>query len=54
MANPKIAIKQIISDNVTSIDKIKCSKCAGAVNFKTHENLRWTCLVCFGSGYIDI
>jgi len=25
MENPKIALKQIISDVVTSIDKIKCS-----------------------------
>ena len=54
MENPKIALKQIISDDVTSIDKIKCSKCGGAGNFKTHENSRKTCLVCFGRGYINI
>ena len=54
MENPKIALKQIISDEVTSIDKIKCSKCGGAGNFKTHENSRRTCLVCFGKGYINI
>ena len=54
MENPKIALKQIISDEVTSIDKIKCSKCGGAGNFKTHENSRRTCLVCFGRGYINI
>ena len=54
MENPKIAFKQIISDDVTSIDKIKCSKCGGAGNFKTHENSRRTCLVCFGRGYINI
>ena len=54
MENPKIALKQIISDDVTSIDKIKCSKCGGAGNFKTPENLRRTCLVCFGRGYINI
>ena len=52
MENSKIALKQIISDEVTSIDKIKCSKCGGAGNFKTHENSRRTCLVCFGRGYI--
>ena len=52
--NPKIILKQIISDDVTSIDKIKCSKCGGAGNFKTHENSRRTCLVCFGRGYINI
>ena len=34
MENPKIALKQIISDDVISIDKIKCSKCGGAGNLK--------------------
>ncbi|MDC3046072.1 hypothetical protein OA096_00280 [Prochlorococcus sp. AH-736-A20] len=54
MENSKITLKQIISGDVTSIDKIKCSKCGGAGNFKTHENSRRTCLVCFGRGYINI
>ena len=54
MENPKIALKQIISEDVISIDKIKCSKCGGAGNFKTPENSRRTCLVCFGKGYINI
>ena len=54
MENPKIALKQIIFNEVTSIDKIKCLKCVGAGNFKTHENSRRTCLVCFGKGYINI
>ena len=54
MANPKIALKQIISDDVVLIDKIKCSKCSGAGNFKTPENSRRTCLICFGKGYINI
>ena len=54
MENPKIAFKQIISDQVTSIDKIKCSKSGGAGNFKTPENSRRTCLVCFGRGFINI
>ena len=54
MENSKITLKQIISDDVKSIDKIKCSKCGGAGNFKTHENSRRTCLVCFGRGYINI
>ena len=54
MENPKIALKQIISDDVISIDKIKCYKCGGSGNFKTPENLRRTCLVCFGKGYTDI
>ena len=54
MEKPKIALKQIISDDVISIDKIKCSKCGGSGNFKTPENSRRTCLVCFGKGYINI
>ena len=54
MENPKIALKQIMSDDVTSIDIIKCSKCGGAANFKTHENSRRSCLVCFGRGFINI
>ena len=54
MENPKIALKKIISDEGTSMDKIICSKCGGAGNFKTHENSRRTCLVCFGRGYINI
>ena len=54
MENPKIALKQKISEDVISIDKIKCSKCGGAGNFKTQENSSRTCLVCFGRGYINI
>ena len=54
MENPKIALKQIIFKDVISIDKIKCSKCGGAGNFKTPENSRRTCLVCFGIGFINI
>ena len=54
MENTKIALKKIISDHVVAIYKIKCSKCGGAGNFKTPENSRRTCLVCFGKGYINI
>ncbi len=54
MENPKIALKKIISYEVTSIDKIKCSKCGGAGNLKTPENSRRTCFVCFGKGFINI
>ncbi len=54
MENSKIALKQIISDELSSIDKIKCSKCGGAGHFKTPENVRRTCLVCYGRGYINI
>ena len=51
MENSKIAFKEIISDDAISIDKIECSKCRGSGNFKTPENSRRTCLVCFGKGY---
>ena len=54
MESSKIALKQIISEDVIPIDKIKCSKCGGAGNFKTPENSRRTCLVCFGKGYMNI
>ena len=54
MENSKIALKVIISDDAISIDKIKCSKCGGSGNFKTPENSRRTCLVCFGNGYITL
>ena len=54
MENPKIALKQIISDDVSSIDKIKCSKCGGAGKFTSPETSRRSCLVCFGRGYINI
>ena len=54
MANSKIALKEIIFYDLVSINKIKCSKCVGSGNFKTPENSRKTCLVCFGKGYIDI
>ena len=54
MKHSKIALKSIISEDVISIDKIKCSKCGGEGNFKTPENSRRTCLVCYGRGYIKI
>ena len=54
MENSKIALKEIISDKAFSIGKVECSKCGGSGNFKTPENSRRTCLVCFGKGYIDI
>ncbi len=54
MENSKIALKKNISDYTISINKIKCSKCGGAGNFKSPENSRRTCLVCFGKGYINI
>jgi DnaJ-class molecular chaperone len=54
MENSKIALKEIISVDAISIDKIKCSKCGGSGNFKTPENSRRTCFVCFGKGYTKL
>ena len=51
--NSKIALKGIISNDAIS-NKVKCSKCGGSGNFKTPENSRRTCLVCFGKGYINV
>ncbi|WP_288262274.1 hypothetical protein [uncultured Prochlorococcus sp.] len=51
MKNSKIALKDIISNNAISTNKNKCSKCGGSGNYKTPENSRRTCLVCFGKGY---
>ena len=31
--------------------KILCDKCGGSGNFKSPENIRKTCLTCFGRGY---
>ena len=53
MENSKFALKEIISNNSISINKIKCFKCGGSGNFKTPENSRRTCLVCYGRGYIN-
>ena len=53
MENSKIALKEIIHDYAFTSNKVKCSKCAGSGNFKTPENSRRTCLVCFGKGYIN-
>ena len=54
MKNSKSALKEIILEDEIAINKIKCSKCGGSGNFKTSENSRRTCLVCFGKGYIKI
>ena len=53
MENQKIAFKEIISDESASNYKVRCSKCGGSGNFKTQENFRRTCLVCFGKGYLN-
>ena len=54
MKNSKIVLKEIISVDAISINKIKCAKCGGSGNFKTPENSRKTCLVCYGKGHINV
>ena len=53
MENSKIYLKEIIADDEASRETVKCSKCGGSGNFKTPENSRRTCLVCFGKGYLN-
>jgi len=54
MENSQITLKEIISVDAISINKIKCAKCGGSGNFKTPENSRKTCLVCYGKGHINV
>ncbi len=53
MEKSKISLEEIITDDLISSNKVKCSKCGGSGNFKTPENSRRTCLVCFGKGYLN-
>jgi|TARA_B100001094_G_scaffold54705_1_gene50265 DnaJ-class molecular chaperone len=55
MEDTKIAFRaNILTKNSIPCFKVICSKCAGAGNFKTPENLRRTCLECFGKGFINV
>ena len=55
MEDSKIALKSnILTKNSIPCFKVICSKCAGSGNFKTPENLRRTCLECFGKGFINV
>ena len=38
MENTKFSLKEMISEDAISINKIKCSKRRGSGNFKTPEN----------------
>ncbi len=53
MENPKASF-QINASPEASIStfKVVCNKCGGSGTFKTPENSRRTCLVCFGKGYL--
>ena len=55
MEDSKISLKaNFLTKNLIPCFKVICSKCAGSGNFKTPENLRRTCLECFGKGYINL
>ncbi|ABM72013.1 Conserved hypothetical protein [Prochlorococcus marinus str. MIT 9515] len=55
MEDSKITYKaNIINETSISSFKVICSKCAGSGNFKTSENVRRTCLECYGKGFINI
>ena len=54
MENTNFSLKDMIFEDAFYINKFKCSKCGGSGNFKTPENSRRTCFVCFGKGYIEI
>ncbi len=40
-----------VSDFLKNKTKILCDKCGGSGNLKSPENIRKTCLTCFGRGY---
>tara|TARA_B100000900_G_scaffold342195_1_gene305513 strand:- start:2090 stop:2257 length:168 start_codon:yes stop_codon:yes gene_type:complete len=55
MDDSKISYKSnFLLENEFSSLKVICSKCCGSGNFKTSENLRRTCLECFGKGFIIV
>tara|TARA_B100001109_G_C18784379_1_gene436956 strand:+ start:182 stop:349 length:168 start_codon:yes stop_codon:yes gene_type:complete len=52
MKNLEISLREkefsgLLKDN----NKISCNKCGGSGNIKSPENIRKTCLNCFGRGY---
>tara|TARA_B100000900_G_C19975658_1_gene471648 strand:- start:245 stop:412 length:168 start_codon:yes stop_codon:yes gene_type:complete len=40
-----------LSDLFADKAKVICNKCGGSGNIKSPENIRKTCLICFGRGY---
>tara|TARA_Y100000589_G_C27030595_1_gene578829 strand:+ start:747 stop:917 length:171 start_codon:yes stop_codon:yes gene_type:complete len=52
MKELEISIKETnLSDLLKDRAKILCKKCGGSGNIKSPENIRKTCLNCFGRGY---
>tara|TARA_Y100001970_G_scaffold50655_1_gene64077 strand:+ start:20611 stop:20778 length:168 start_codon:yes stop_codon:yes gene_type:complete len=39
------------ADLLTDKAKLLCDKCGGSGNIKSPDNIRKTCLICFGRGY---
>jgi len=52
MKDSEISLKaKDFSDLISNQEKILCNKCGGSGNIKSSENIRKTCLICFGRGY---
>ena len=52
MKDLEISLKEAkVSDLLKKRNKILCEKCGGSGNLKSPENIRKTCLTCFGRGY---
>ena len=52
MKDSEISLKaKDFSDLISNQEKILCNKCGGSGNIKSSENIRKTCLRCFGRGY---
>tara|TARA_Y100000589_G_C26769542_1_gene473217 strand:+ start:404 stop:574 length:171 start_codon:yes stop_codon:yes gene_type:complete len=52
MKELEISIKESkFPDLLKDKPKILCNKCGGSGNIKSPENIRKTCLICFGRGY---
>jgi len=52
MKDLEISLKsEHASDLLTDKAKLLCDKCGGSGNIKSPENIRKTCLTCYGRGY---
>ena len=52
MKDLEISIKsENLPDLLTNKVKTLCDKCGGSGNIKSPENIRKTCLICFGRGH---
>ena len=52
MKDSEISLKaKKFSDLISNQEKVLCNKCGGSGNIKSSENIRKTCLICFGRGF---